>query len=67
MGEKWRNYGLWLALAALIGMIIQDAGVPITPERYEMYVDVILGILAGAGIISNPTVGKWFMDKDVRK
>ncbi|HWO95148.1 MAG TPA: holin [Bacillus sp. (in: firmicutes)] len=65
--NKWRNSGLWLALAALLGMILQDTGVPITPERYEMYMDVVLGVLAGAGIISNPAVGKWFVDRDVSK
>lgn len=65
--KKWQNYGLWIALAALIGMILQDTGMPITPERYETYVDVILGILVGAGIISNPAVGTWFTDKDVSK
>lgn len=59
---KWKNYGLWVAVAALLGMVLQDAGVALSPEKYQSYVDAVLTILILAGIVSNPTVGKWFKD-----
>ncbi len=64
MKQKLRNYGLWAAVAGLIGMFIQDANlIAITPEKYDIYVKSILGIFTLAGIISNPKDGKWFRDK----
>ena len=61
--ERFKNYGLWVAVAALGGMIVQDLGLQIAPERYEMYVDVALTIAVAAGVISNPSIGKGFRDK----
>jgi uncharacterized membrane protein len=61
--SKFKNYGLWVAVAAFIGLILQDAGVIVTPEKFQGYVDIILNILVLAGIISNPSVGKGFTDK----
>lgn len=62
--SKWRNRGLWVAVAALIGMVLQDAGLAITPEKYEAYVDAVLYVLILAGVISNPSKGAGFADKD---
>lgn len=59
---KYRNYGLWVAVAALVGMLVQDAGLTITPEKYDGYVQAVLGILVLAGIISNPSQGNGFKD-----
>lgn len=64
---KYKNYGLWVAVAALVGMILQDAGLAITPEKYDGYVQAILSILVLAGIISNPSKGAGFTDKDEKK
>lgn len=61
---KYRNYGLWVAVAALVGMILQDAGLAITPEKYDGYVQAVLGVLVLAGIVSNPSKGAGFSDKD---
>lgn len=63
MMEKIKNYGLWVAVASLVGLILQDAGVPLAPEKFQIYVDIILNILVLAGIISDPKTGKWFSDK----
>jgi uncharacterized membrane protein len=60
---RFKNYGLWLAVAALVGMVLQDAGVNIAPERYQAYVDAILTILVLAGIINNPSQGNGFRDE----
>jgi uncharacterized membrane protein len=61
--KRLRNYGLWLAVAALIGMVLQDVGVNIAPERYQAYVDAVLTILVLAGIVNNPSKGTGFRDE----
>ena len=55
MKQRWKSYGLWIAVAALVGMVLQDFGVMIPPERYDNYVDVLLTIAVLAGIINNPS------------
>jgi len=63
MKDKLKNRGLWVALFALLGMVLMDTIPHFNLGRYQEYVDVILFILAAAGVISNPTSGKWFPDK----
>jgi uncharacterized membrane protein len=60
--KRWQNYGLWVAIASLLFMIVQDLGLHITPEKWNAYVDLILGILIMLGIVSNPKEGKWYKD-----
>lgn len=62
MQEKLKNRGLWVALFALLGMVLMDTIPHFNLGRYQEYVDVILFILAAAGVISNPSAGKWFAD-----
>ncbi|MGX5476002.1 hypothetical protein [Bacillus toyonensis] len=62
MKEKLKNRGLWVALFALLGMVLMDTIPHFNLGRYQEYVDIILFILAAAGVISNPTAGKWFTD-----
>ncbi|MFP7414380.1 hypothetical protein [Priestia filamentosa] len=64
MNKRWKNYGLWVGLAALLGMILQDVWSGFAPGRYEQYVDVVFYILIGAGVISSPLIGKGFSDKE---
>lgn len=61
--SRLKNYGLWVAVSSLVLMILQDSGVPITPEKYQAYSDIIFTILILLGIINNPTSGKGFKDK----
>ncbi|KGT40553.1 hypothetical protein [Bacillus cereus] len=63
MQEKFKNYGLWVALFALVGMVLMDTVPHFNAGRYQEYVDMILYILIAAGVVSNPTAGKWFADK----
>lgn len=63
MQEKFKNYGLWIALFALLGMVLMDTVPHFNAGRYQEYVDMILYILIAAGVVSNPTAGKWFADK----
>lgn len=61
--EKLRNYGLWIAIAALIPMILKGFNVSILPSNYEQITMAILSILVMAGILSNPeTENKGFLD-----
>ncbi|MEM1502115.1 holin [Domibacillus sp. 8LH] len=55
MKQRWKSYGLWIAVAALVGMVLQDFGVMIPSERYDAYVDILLTIAVLAGIINNPS------------
>jgi hypothetical protein len=63
MKLKWRNYGLWVALGALVTMGVTDA-TDITPEKVQTYWNYGLAVLVAAGIVSNPEKGKWFKDED---
>ena len=55
MKNRLKNYGLWISIASFLFMIIQGAGLQITPESWNLYVNSILGILILLGIINNPT------------
>jgi uncharacterized membrane protein len=61
--NKYKNYGLWVAVFSLIGIVLMDLVPTLDKGRYQEYVDIILSILVMAGIISSPQVGKWFKDK----
>jgi uncharacterized membrane protein len=63
MKKNLKNRGLWVALFSLIGLLVNDF-TDIAPERYNAYVDIVLGLLVAAGIISNPKDGNWFTDKE---
>jgi uncharacterized membrane protein len=63
MNKRWKNYGLWVALAALIGLFVNDAGL-LAPEEYQKYVDAVLAVLIAAGVVTNPSIGKGFCDKE---
>jgi len=52
--SRWRSYRLWLAIAALTGMVLQDLGIITMLDRFEGYVNVILMILILLGIIRSP-------------
>lgn len=65
--SRWKNYGLWVAIASFIPLVLQGVGLNILPANYTEIINALLGILVMAGIISNPTTsGKWFQDdKDI--
>ncbi|PEB52501.1 hypothetical protein COO03_12015 [Bacillus sp. AFS098217] len=62
MRDKLKNRGLWVALFALLGMVLMDTIPQFNAGRYQEYVDIILVILVACGVISNPAAGKWFTD-----
>ena len=61
--SRFRNYGLWVSVCALVPMVFKGFGVDILPENYNDIVYSILSILVMAGILSNPTTSnKGFLD-----
>ena len=55
MKNRLKNYGLWVSVASLTFMVLQNAGIQVTPESRDLYQNSILGILILLGIINNPT------------
>lgn len=61
--SRFRNYGLWVSVCALLPMVFKAFGVNMLPENYNDIVYAILSILVMAGILSNPTTSnKGFLD-----
>lgn len=61
--SRFKNYGLWVSIAALIPMVLQGFGINILPDNYQEIVNAVLSILVMAGILSNPTTScKWYVD-----
>lgn len=64
---RLRNYGFWVSVASLIGMLLKQTGVlaPNDPT-WDAVVTSVLGILIAMGIISNPTTAHpWYADDRV--
>lgn len=53
--QRLRNYGLWIALASLVLMLLRAFGIDIVDEQYDAIIDSVLGILVLLGILNNPT------------
>lgn len=60
MNNKYKNYGLWLALFSLIGLILRDSGLMF--DSYGEYVELIMYILIALGVVSNPSLGNGYSD-----
>jgi uncharacterized membrane protein len=61
--NRFKNYALWIAIAAVAGMALVDFGVIANTELFDSYVEKILYILILAGVINNPTSGTGFKDE----
>lgn len=61
--SRFKNYGLWVSVAALIPMVLQGFGVKVLPDNYNEIITAVLGILVAAGILNNPTTdNKGYLD-----
>jgi phi LC3 family holin len=74
--SRFKNYGLWVSIVALVPMILNTFGVEIVDEEYQTIAAIILSILVALGIVNNPTTDcKWYKDdkkiieedKDIKK
>lgn len=70
-GNKWRNGGLWVALASAFLMAVQAVaalfGYAVTNEQVAgvmVAVNAVLFFLAVAGVVSNPSSGAGFKDSE---
>jgi uncharacterized membrane protein len=61
--KRFKNYALWIAITAVVGMLLVDVGVIPNTELFDAYVDKILYVLILAGVINNPTSGAGFKDE----
>ncbi|WP_243156437.1 C1 family peptidase [Clostridium sp. C8-1-8] len=52
--SRFKNYGLWVSVLALIPIILKVFGLDIMPNNYNELVTAVLGIIVLFGIISNP-------------
>lgn len=60
--NRLNNYGLWVAIASVIPLILQSVGINVVPEEYNELVVGLLTIFVISGVLSNPTVGKGYLD-----
>lgn len=61
--ERFKNYGLWLAIGSFIALLLQTFEVDLDLGKYEQLWNAFLSILVMAGILNNPSIGKGFRDK----
>lgn len=61
--NRFKNYGLWLAVASLGLIIAQAFGLTIAEDKYNEVVNAVLTVLVLAGVVSNPTSGNGFKDE----
>ncbi len=63
MNGRFKNYGLWVSIAAFIPLFLKGIGLDVLPANYGDLVNSLLGILVMAGILSNPeTENKGYLD-----
>lgn len=60
--ERLKNYGLWLAVAALVLLVLQMFGIQIAEDKYNEVVNAVLTVLVLAGVVNNPSNGTGFKD-----
>ncbi|MDQ0086608.1 phi LC3 family holin [Paenibacillus anaericanus] len=61
--KRWRNYALWISITSQALLLIQLVGhltvvfdlTEVMKQDLLTIVDVVLGLLATLGIVSNPT------------
>ncbi|GAA0176968.1 hypothetical protein SH2C18_02790 [Clostridium sediminicola] len=61
--DRFKNYGLWVSIAAFIPLILEAFGFKIMPGNYNEIINSLLGILVLAGIINNPQNGKGYLNE----
>jgi uncharacterized membrane protein len=61
--KRFKNYGLWLAVASLGLIVAQASGLTIAEDKYNEVVNAVLTVLVLAGVVNNPTSGNGFKDE----
>ncbi|WPC44651.1 holin [Clostridium sp. JS66] len=61
--NRFKNYGLWVSIAAFIPLLLNSFGIDVLPKNYSDVVNALLAILVTAGILNNPqTESKGYLD-----
>ncbi len=62
--NRFRNYGLWVSIAALVPLMLSAFGINLIDEqKYAQLVNCVLTILVTLGIVNNPsTDNRWYKD-----
>ncbi|MBU3102527.1 phage holin [Clostridium gasigenes] len=61
--SRFKNYGLWVSIIALIPLLLNACGVEVVAEQYQLITNTVLSTLVALGVVSNPTTSsKWFND-----
>lgn len=61
--EKLKNIGLWFSLASVVYLMLGVFGIDLAPDKFETVVNIIAALLTSLGIVSNPSQGKFYIDK----
>lgn len=65
--NRFKNYGLWMSILALMPMILKMFGISVIPAEFKEVSTVILLILVALGIINDPTTQcKGYRDDKVK-
>ena len=62
--NRFKNYGLWVAVASFLLLVLQAFGLDIDAGKYNELVNGLLSLLVIAGILNNPSQGSGFKDGD---
>lgn len=52
--NRFKNYGLWVSIAAFIPILYEAFGKVGFPDKYNVIVNGVLGIFVLLGILNNP-------------
>jgi uncharacterized membrane protein len=52
--NKFKNYGLWVAIGSLLILFLPQLGFKIIPYDFKIFIDAVLSILVIFGILNNP-------------
>ncbi|OHW62888.1 hypothetical protein EUAN_06720 [Andreesenia angusta] len=63
MSNRFKNYGLWVAVFALIPLALEAFGIGALPKNYEELTTGILTVAVLAGVVNNPSHGRGLKDK----
>ena len=56
--KRLRNYGLWVSLASLVFLLLNNFGISVDESKFNGIVDAILTIFVLLGILNDPTTEK---------
>lgn len=62
--KRFKSYGLWISIASLVLIVLQQFYPLIDAGKYNHIVDAVLYVLVGLGVIDNPTTDNKFYGDD---